>query len=83
MSNIKATEEKIKRLEGIITEYQSRLARINSTQDNWEKQLKDLQDQYNLTAAEILETKSELLRLQINDRKTQSGIYNRMPDDRI
>jgi len=74
MSNISATKNKMKRLRETLDEYERQLVEINSTQEGWQNRLKELQDLHQLTEAEILETRSALLRSQISALKVQAGV---------
>jgi hypothetical protein len=74
MNNISATEEKLKRLEETLLVYKQQLERISSLDTNASEQIKNLQDSFTLTRAEILETKSELLRNQISKLQAQAGV---------
>lgn len=74
MSNIKNTQNKLKRLEATLDNYNNQLQELNQLDADFNKKLKELQDQWSLTQAEILETKSSLLRNQIEGLKAKIDI---------
>jgi len=74
MSNIEATKKKIAKLEETLSQYFLQLEKIDTSKEDWNKKLKDLQDMHQLLEAEILETKSSLLRQQISELKKQAGV---------
>jgi len=68
------TEEKIKRLKETLASIETDISRLKAVEGNWTKQLKDLQTEFHLTEAEILETKSELLRRKMNSLREGAGV---------
>jgi len=67
-------EGKIKRLQQTLAALESQITAVNTNESNWQKQLRDLQTQFSLTEAEILETKSELLRKKISSLQKEAGV---------
>lgn len=74
MSNITATELKLKRLEETLKHYKEQIEELNLLDEQFDVKLKELQGAFDLTQAEILETKSALLRNQISNLKKQAGL---------
>lgn len=72
MKNKNLANEKIRRLEKVLLEYESQLEAIDTNNSNWKKILEDLKLDYNLTEAEILELKSSLLREKIQNLKLKA-----------
>lgn len=74
MNNIKLTQEKIERLNGVLEEYSRQIEAIDTNSSNWKETLKELRSDFNLTEAEILELRSSLLREKIQDLKKKADI---------
>lgn len=74
MKNSKSTEMKIQDLQLVIEGYRTQIASVDTTKANWEVELKKLKDAWNLTDAEILELRSQLLREQISELQRQAGV---------
>lgn len=65
-NSIKATQAKITKLEGVLSDLSSQVKEISSNNNKQESAVRQLELDYTLTRAEILEAKSELLRRQIS-----------------
>lgn len=74
MTNKTNVEKKLQGLEETLNSLNLQLSKVETTSDNWRGELKKLQDSYNLTQAEILEAKSEALRIKISDLRHQAEI---------
>lgn len=74
MKNQNATEIKIQKLQEVIEGYRLQISKVESTKGNWEVELKTLKDSWNLTDAEILELRSQLLREKISEMQKQAGV---------
>jgi len=68
------TEVKLKRLQEQLTEIDKQISTVNTNESNWKSQLNSLQTNHSLTEAEILETKSEILRKKINSLRKEAGV---------
>jgi len=76
ISNKKATEEKILRLQKTLADIDKQISAVNTNESNWKQQLSLLQTQFSLTEAEILETKSEILRKKITTLQENAGVQS-------
>jgi len=74
MKNLNATEAKIRKLQEVIEGYRRQISKVDTTKDNWEVELKNLKDAWNLADAEILELRSQLLREKISELQKQAGV---------
>lgn len=68
------TAKKLKRLQETLANLESQISKVNTTETNWQNELKRLQTQFSLTEAEILETKSALLRKQLSALQKDAGV---------
>lgn len=76
MSQISQTEEKLKRLQETLENYKIQISEVNKNSDNWKQELQRLQNDFQITQAEILETHSELLRKQISSLQKNAGVLD-------
>jgi chromosome segregation ATPase len=67
MTNISTSENKLVRLEETLVHYKEQLDELSLLSEVSKEALERLMGEYNLTQAEILETKSALLRQQITN----------------
>jgi len=64
---------KILRLQKQLQSYEDQLSEIPKNTENFQQAIEQLKERWNLTNAEILETKSELLRKQISRLEAQKA----------
>jgi len=72
-SSREAAEAKLLRLEKTLESLNQQLSALARTESNWKEKLEVLKTEYSLTEAEILETKSSLLRKQIRNLESFAG----------
>jgi hypothetical protein len=82
MKNITYTELKLKRLELTLENYKKQLDELKKIDSCTDSALKKIQGAFDLTMAEILETKSALLRNQIITLQKQAGVEVKETDFR-
>jgi hypothetical protein len=82
MKNITDTELKLKRLELTLENYKKQLDELKKIDSCTDSALKKIQGAFDLTMAEILETKSALLRNQIITLQKQAGVEVKETDFR-
>lgn len=76
MKNKDLANDKIKKLEKVLQEYDLQLETIDINSTNWGKTLEELKLNYSLTEAEILELKSSLLREKLQSLKLKADIQD-------
>lgn len=74
MKNQEATTKKLLKLEETLENYRQQITELDTNSATWEVELKKLKDQWNLTDAEILELRSQLLREQISEMQKRAGV---------
>lgn len=74
MNNRNLANEKIRRLEKVLQEFDSQLDTIDINSSKWKQTLEDLKLDYSLTEAEILELKSSLLREKIQNLRLKADV---------
>lgn len=74
VKNKSDTELKLKKLEEVLETYNNQINTLSGVEENWSKVLNELQEKFSLTQAEILETKSELLRKRIATLRQQAEV---------
>lgn len=73
MSQITNSQAKLKRLEEALTGYQNQLQKVVDSAGDMEATKQLILKKFQLTEAEILETKSQILREQLESIQAQSG----------
>lgn len=72
--NMKNAQAKIEKLTVTLKELESQLNKVDSTQSNWEQNLKELQLEFSLVEGEILAHRNELLRQKIENLRKEANI---------
>jgi len=76
MKSISNAQQRLKKLEAALADYQRKLSVLDRTKEDWDSQLDLILKKFQLTEAEILETKSQILREQLNSLQTAAGVRN-------
>lgn len=74
MSQKNQIQDKMERLKSQLQSLEKQISNCNIAKDNWKEELEKLKVAHQLTEAEILETQSALLRLQISKLESEAGI---------
>lgn len=69
-------EEKLDRLQKQLQQIETTISEVSSGKTGWNQSLEQLKLEWQLTDAEILETRSELLRRQIVDLNKKAGVQD-------
>lgn len=77
------TEKKILKLQETLAKLEQQISSVSTNEKNWKSKLEFLQTEHSLTAAEILETKSELLRRQISSLQKSASVEEEGEPDLI
>jgi len=79
MASISNAQVKLKKLEAALAEYQNQLSKVQTLEEDWGSQLDLILKKFQLTEAEILETKSQILREQLESLQSAAGVQEKGP----